>query len=173
MWTGLLQILEFVLNHRVHLFLIFYLLSWGIFALRFLSARKNKVYLNDPVDTSISAIVISFRDRPKYLYKSLNSIAKQRHRFDEVLLAMDHDDYEVNKDIAWAYAEAFDFKIVYDRHGNKRTAFAKAFKQSSGEIVYVLAGDTIYPKNTTIETLRPFADPKVGATTIKQRIYDR
>ena len=173
MWTGLLQILEFVLNHRVHLFLVFYLLSWGIFAFRFRSARKNKLYLNDPVETSISAIVISFRDRPKYLYKSLDSIAKQRHRFDEVLLAMDHDDYEINKDIAWAYSEAFDFKIVYDRHGNKRTAFSKAFKQSSGKIVYILAGDTIYPKNTTIETLRPFVDPKVGATTIKQRIYDR
>jgi cellulose synthase/poly-beta-1,6-N-acetylglucosamine synthase-like glycosyltransferase len=173
MWTGILQILEFVLNHRVHLFLIFYLLSWGIFALRFLSAKKNKLYQNDPIATSISAIVLSFHDRPEYLYKSLNSIAKQRHRFDEVLLAMDHDDYKINKDVAWAYSEAFDFKIVYDMHGNKRTAFAKAFKQSSGRIIYILAGDTIYPRNTTIETLRPFVDPKVGATTIRQRIYDR
>ena len=123
MWTGILQILELVLNHRVHLFLVFYLLSWGIFAYRFLSARKNKLNQSDPVDTSISAIVLSFRDRPKYLYKSLKSIAKQKHRFNEVLLAMDHDDYEINKDIAWAYSEAFNFKIVYDKHGNKRTAF--------------------------------------------------
>lgn len=173
MYTGILQILELVFNHRLHIFLVFYTLSWGIFALRFRSARQNKLYENDPIKTSTSAIVVSFRDRPKYLYKSLNSIAKQRQRFNEVLLAMDDDDYEVNKDIAWAYSEAFGFKIVYDKHGNKRTAFAKAFKQSKGEIVYILAGDTIYPKNTTIETLKPFADPKVGATTIKQRIYDR
>jgi hyaluronan synthase len=173
MWTGFLQILELLFNHRVHLFLVFYILSWGIFAFRYQSAKKNRRYQNKPIRASISAIVISFRDRPKYLYKSLESIAKQSHRFNEVLLAMDHDDYEINKDIAWAYSEAFNFKIVYDKHGNKRTAFAKAFRQSTGKIVYVLAGDTIYPRNTTIETLRPFIDPKVGATTIKQRIYDR
>jgi cellulose synthase/poly-beta-1,6-N-acetylglucosamine synthase-like glycosyltransferase len=173
MWTGILQTLELVFNHRLHVFLVFYILSWGIFAFRFRSARQNKVYQNDPIKTSISAIVVSFRDKPKYLFKSLESIAKQRQCFNEVLLAMDHEDYEINKDIAWAYSEAFHFKIVYDRNGNKRTAFAKAFKQSTGKIVYILAGDTIYPKNTTIETLKPFVDPKVGATTIKQRIYNR
>jgi hyaluronan synthase len=173
MIAGIIQLLELIMNYRLHPFLVFFALSWGIFAYRIYYSRKNKRYDNPPVRATTSAIVLTYHDKPEYLKRCLDSLRNQTVPFTEVILAMDPREGVENRLIAEGYADRYGFKVVYDKGGNKRTAFAGAFKESRGEIVYMLAGDTIYPPNTVEETLRPFADPKVGATTLKQRIYER
>jgi len=172
MILGFLQFLELVIYHRLRPFLVFFVLCWSIFSYRIYYSKKHKKYEGSPVNATTSGIVVTYHDDPKYLRKCLESLWSQTLPFTEIILAMDDREAEENRQIAQEYAMQYGFKIVFDHEGNKRTAFAKAFKESSGDIIYMLAGDTLYPPNTVKETLIPFQNAKIGATTLKQRVYD-
>lgn len=163
---------EFINYHHLTPFLVFFLLTWGIFALRISLAHRNRPVIDSPTynkDLSTSAIVFTYHDDPKILIQSLASIKAQETPFTEVIVACDAQETEDRLTII----RASGFTLCIDSIGNKRDAFAAALKMSSGEIVVHLAGDTIYPPDMNQQALVAFAsDPLVGAVAFRQAIYD-
>ena len=173
MFGGFIQFAELVVNHNLHPFLVFFVFGWGIFLFRVLMARRNKaITLDNPKELpnlSTSALIMSFKDQPDIFEKSLASIKAQTVKFSEVFVVFDTKETTENIEIA----KRSGFRIFFDEGGNKRSAYAGAFRESTGEIVAMLAGDTIYPENMLEEALKCFANPKIGGVGFRQRIYDR
>ncbi len=172
---GILQFIELIKTYHLHPFLIFFVLSWGIFLLRIVMARRNRPIEGKPlavsfarVENSASALIMTFHDDPAILAKSLDSILNQSVRFDEVLVVLDKDETQDNLNIVLSRG----LHIYVDPVGNKRAAYAGAFRETSGTIVAMLSGDTIYPSNMLEQAYVAFSDPKVGGVAFKQRIYD-
>jgi hyaluronan synthase len=173
---GILQIVELVETYHLHPFLIFFLLSWGMFALRIVMARRNRPIKATPEiakstrdHNPTSALVMTFHDDPAILPRSLDSIINQSVKFDEVLVVMDKDENPDNVNIVLGKG----LEVYVDQIGNKRAAYAGAFERTTGKIVAMLSGDTIYPTNMLEEAYAAFSDPKVGGVAFKQRIFDR
>lgn len=172
MFGAATQLLELIANHRLQPFLVFFCLTWSIFLLRLLFARRHRAVPDSPdFDKHIttSAIMFTFRDDPALLRQSLESIKKQDTPFTEVIVAVDASETEDRLEIV----RQSGFPIYVDREGNKRDALAGALPATTGEIVVQLAGDTIYPPDMTTNALIAFAsDPKIGGVAFSQRIYD-
>lgn len=170
---GIIQAAELILNHRLHPFLVFFLLCWGIFLFRILLARRNKpIILGHSEEIPIlrtTALIMSFGDKPELLKRCLASIKAQTIKFTEVFVVLDEKESKRNINIA----KESGFKLFFDSGGNKRDAYAGAFKKSVGEVVAMLAGDTIYPENMLEESLKCFANPKIGGVAFQQQIVDK
>jgi hyaluronan synthase len=173
---GILQFIELVKTYHLHPFLIFFVLCWGIFAFRIILARRNKAIEVEPLafwrlrmGSPASALVMTLHDDPAILSKSLDSILSQSLMFDEVLVVVDKDETQQNLDIILSK----ELEIYVDPVGNKRAAYAAAFKKTRGKIVAMLSGDTIYPSNMLEQAYVAFSDAKVGGVGFNQRIYDR
>jgi hyaluronan synthase len=173
---GILQFIELVKTYHLHPFLLFFVLCWGIFALRIIMARRNRPIEGKPLAVAVtrrenpaSALIMTFRDDPSILAKSLDSITNQTVKFSEILVVMDKDETQDNLHIVLSRG----LEIYVDPVGNKRAAYAGAFRKTRGKIVAMLSGDTIYPSNMLEQAYVAFSDPKIGGVGFKQRIYDR
>ena len=173
---GILQFIELVKNYHLHPFLIFFVLSWGIFIIRIVMARRNKPIEAKPLVTTVtkrhnpaSALIMTFNDDPAILAKSLDSILNQSVKFNEVLVVMDKDEHQDNVDIVLNKG----LEVYVDPVGNKRAAYVGAFRRTRGKIVAMLSGDTIYPSNMLEQAYVAFSDPKVGGVGFEQRILDK
>ena len=64
---------------------------------------------------------------------------------------------------------------VFRHHRNrgKRHALATGFNQARGEILVTLDSDSIIAPDAARHLVAPFADPRVGATTARVRVYNK
>ena len=173
MFGFITQMAEFINFHHLHPFVIFFLLTWGVFGLRIALALRNKQIIDlpeyDKTAHTTSAIVFTFHDDPDLLKESLISIKAQQTPFTEVIVACDPDETEDRK----AIIAASGFIISEDANGNKRDSFATALAIAKGDIVVHLAGDTIYPADMNTQAMVAFAsDAKIGAVAFRQTIFD-
>ena len=173
MFGGLIQMGELVVNQNLHPFLVFFVLCWAIFLVRILAARNHRaITLSDSAslpNITTSALIMTLGDEPDLFKKCLDSVKAQTVKFTEVFVVMDSNECSENLKVA----SGSGFRLFFDRVGNKRSAYAGAFKQSTGEIVAMLSGDTVYAENMLEEALKAFAYPKIGGVGFRQRIYDR
>lgn len=172
MFSVITQIMDIIQHRNIfHPFLFFFLLVWTNYIYHIYMARKNKKIVGNGNgnDISMSAIVLSYNDDPKILKQSLTSLKKQKTPFDEVIIVTDEKDEPENLQII----ESSGFKVLYDKSGNKRDAFYLGFKNSSGEVVAMLAGDTLYPDMIVSEAKECFTHDDIGAVGFENRIYDR
>jgi len=172
---GILQFIELFRSGHLYPFLIYFVLCWTLFTVRIVMARRNKPVKAEPTaaelsrsDNPISALVMTFHDDPAILTRSLDSIINQSVPFDEIVVVMDKDEKRENRDIILSK----DLEIYVDPVGNKRAAYAAAFRQTRGKTVAMLSGDTVYPPNMVEQAHAAFADPHVGGVGFKQRIYN-
>jgi hyaluronan synthase len=63
--------------------------------------------------------------------------------------------------------------LRHPRNRGKRHALATAFRQARGEILVTLDSDSVMAPDAARHLVAPFADPKVGATTARVRVYNK
>jgi len=61
-------------------------------------------------------------------------------------------------------------KLIVTEKPGKRPALADGIRAAEGEIIALVDSDVVWSKSVLIEALRPFADPKVGGTAVRQNI---
>ncbi len=166
------QFMELVQNGRLHPFLVFFVVTWSVFTLRLVLAQRHRGIVDRPEydkKISASAIVFTYHDDKELLRRSLQSIRDQDTPFTEVVVAVDSKESPERIEII----RASGFQMYVDSKGNKRDAFVGALPLTTGEIVVHLAGDTVYPPDMLTKALVAFAsDPKIGAVSFRQGIYD-
>jgi len=113
------QLLDLLVNHRLHLFVIFCSYVWLVFLVKFYFARKYKPYVGKVPNITTSAIIIVFREDPDVLRRCLESVIENRP--DELLTVIDERDkgrYEALLDtlgVPYTYAPPGKREAIADR----------------------------------------------------------
>ena len=62
-------------------------------------------------------------------------------------------------------------QLIVTKKSGKRPALVDGILAATGEIVFLVDSDTIWAENVLVNSLAPFADPKVGGVTIRQNVW--
>jgi len=90
----------------------------------------------------------------------------------EIIAVIDHTDEKCIKEFE-EFSHQFDqAKLIVTEKPGKRPALADGIRVASGEIIALVDSDVFWGKLVLREALRPFADPKVGGTAVRQNVLD-
>jgi len=119
----------------------------------------------------VSAVIPVYNEDLEMFSKCLESLRNQTGTDLEVIVANDgtlvpdiREVFENQKGVDWKYLNL--------PHRGKREAMYDGFKASNGDILVFCDSDTIFSPSCISELVRPFANPRVGATTGNVRIYN-
>ena len=169
MYTAYLELKDLLAGGTLRPFLVFFAFVWFVWALKTvlgLFYRPTRRSLRTPLRTT--AIVPVYNEDPAVFRRVLRSIIDEGAT--ELIVVVDGGD----PDIA-ALAEDYATRVIRIPKAGKRTAIAAGFGASdpTTDVVLVVDSDTIWLDGCLRELLKPFADPKVGGVTPRQRIFDR
>jgi hyaluronan synthase len=160
----LLQLRDTVENHRIYLFTVFVALVWIVWLRKVQLSRRYRP-VTQPFATSTS-VVIPVVDEPEDLFREvLRRIMTQQP--DEVIVVINGP---ANPTLEGICAEFEGVKWMWTEVAGKRNAVRLGVEAAGGEVVLLVDSDTIWTPGTLPELLKPFADPRVGGATTRQRI---
>lgn len=163
-WIAM-QIDDLILNHRITLLIILFLIGLIEMILTAYYWNKYVPYTND-YRVPVSIVICVFREVPSLFKRCLDSIKSQLKPGDEVLIIFDGKDDNLEK-IALGYGT-----IVVKPHGGKRSTLYQGCNGVKNSIILTLDSDTVLCPNCLSEIIKPFANKKIGAVSGHQRILD-
>jgi hyaluronan synthase len=168
LFTFILQLRDTLQHgHPLHLFTMFVAAVWILWAIKVLLSRRYRPW-TAPFRPTVS-VVIPVVDEPLDLFrKVLDRICEQQP--DETIVvingprnhALESICNEVPGCLHWTWTPV----------AGKRNAVRIGVETARGEVVVLVDSDTLWTSGTLTELLKPFADPRVGGVTSKQRILD-
>lgn len=169
MTSFVLQLLNLLQTGHVQLFLLFFLFIQIFWWTRVYIASKNKRY-TEPYKGNVAVIVAVLREDPEVFEESLKSI-KEFGKPRELIVSIDdytHADKHI-KQIAKKYATTI---IEQPTLLGKREQYAVCTKKvkEDTDVIITVDSDTIWDE-TTVNILKPFRNPKVGAVSGRQTIF--
>ena len=164
MFVFLLQVRDLLINHRVHLFLIYMGLVWAVWGWKaWLSRRYQPFTASCDVTT---AVLIPVVDEPEDLFRDvLNRITAQEP--DEIHVVINGPQ---NPALEAICADYDGVDVTWTEVPGKRNALRIGVEETTSEICVLVDSDTIWTTDTLDELVRPFADPEIGGVTTRQRI---
>jgi len=165
MLAFLLQINAWATSGQFYLFAIFMMMIWFLWLLRVTLASYYKPWTR-PHHTSTS-VIIPVVDEPEDLFRSvLERIIAQRPT--EVIVVINGPRNETLEKICASMAVRWAWTDI----PGKRNALRVGVGMSTSDIAVLVDSDTIWTAKTLEELIKPFADPRVGGVTTRQRILD-
>lgn len=119
--------------------------------------------------TSVSVVVPSYREDPEILMKCLKTWLRQNP--NEVIIVLDLDDVECAEQLATIEDDRLN--VIHYRHEGKRSALGVGIRAAVGEIVVLADSDTLWTNGLLAAVQMPFLDPRVGAVSTQQNVYQR
>lgn len=160
----LLQLRDTILTHRLYLFTVFMVLVWGVWVWKLILSNLYQPY-RAAFETTVS-VVIPVVDEPEDLFREVLRRIDEQHP-DQVLVVINGppnptlericDEFDL---VSWQWTEV----------AGKRNAVRVGVEAAEGDIVVLVDSDTIWMPDALAELVKPFADPKVGGVTTRQRI---
>ena len=164
MFVFLLQLRDLLVNHRVHLFLVYMGLVWSVWGWKAWLSRRYTPATGECDETT--AVLIPVVDEPEDLFREvLNRITAQGP--DEIHVVINGPE---NPTLVAICAEYPGVDVTHTDVPGKRNALRIGVEHTVSDICVLVDSDTIWTANTLTELVRPFADPEVGGVTTKQRI---
>lgn len=166
MYAFLVQFVDFLRTHNVHYFLLFFGLVWLRWFVVNTLALFYKPYTQKHKATT--SVIIPVVDEPIDVFKQvLTSITKQKP--DQIIVVINGPRNIILENAC----KQFDGVACYwTKTLGKRNAIRYGMKYVTGDIVLLVDSDTIWMPKMLTELLKPFADPKIGGVTTKQKITD-
>jgi hyaluronan synthase len=168
MFIGLLQLRHsFTHDTRLYLFSIFVLLTWAVWMVKVMISRRYRPW-TEPFATSTS-VIIPVVDEPLELFRDvLARIVEQRP--SQVLVVINGPR---NRDLELVCEEFGELvEHTWTPIPGKRNAVRVGVEHCTGDVVMLVDSDTIWTDGTHDELVKPFADPKIGGVTTRQRILE-
>lgn len=167
MVTALLQLRDAIEEHgHLYLFTVLVLLIWAVWTVKIVLARHYRPW-SEPYPTT-SSVVIPVVDEPVDLFRDvLSRIVGQRP--SEVLVVINGPR---NRDLELVCSEFPLVQWEWTPRAGKRNALRVGIEKITGEVAVLVDSDTLWTGGTLEELLKPFADPRVGGVTTRQRILD-
>ncbi|TAK70945.1 MAG: glycosyltransferase [Actinomycetota bacterium] len=167
MFVFLLQLRQTITqDDMLYLFSVFCLLVWFLWILKVVLSRRYRPW-TEPHDTTTS-VVIPVVDEPLDLFREvLERVVAQRP--DEVIVVINGPR---NQALEAVCADVPGVVHLWTPIPGKRNAVKLGTEASTGDITVLVDSDTVWTDGTLAELVKPFADPRVGGVTTKQRILD-
>ena len=164
MFVFLLQLRDLLVNHRLHLFLVYMGLVWSVWGWK---AHLSRRYRPAGADCdATTAVLIPVVDEPEHLFREvLDRITAQGPNEIHVVINGPR-----NPTLEAICAEYEGVHSTWTEVPGKRNALRIGVEQSTADICVLVDSDTIWTDDTLVELIRPFAEPDVGGVTTKQRI---
>src|SRR3989344_7686131 len=144
---------------------------WYRYFFNFLS-RQKKYKKNFPKEQNVSVIVPVYNEIPKLLKQSIESILRQTRNIE--LLVINDGSNRRTADILEQLQHAYKFSYVkFKKNMGKRVAMATGVKRASGDIIAFVDSDTVLKPNAIEELIKPFSNPKMGATTGNATVFNQ
>lgn len=167
MFIFVLQIRE-ALRGQAGALLLFGVLSawvWSMWAYRVVISRRYKPWVKTHETTT--AVVIPVVDEPVDLFREvLQRIAKQEP--DEMIIVING----ARNPALESVCDDVGVRWTWTPTPGKRNAVRLGVEMAISEIVVLVDSDTVWTDDTLDELVKPFADPRVGGVTTKQRILE-
>ncbi|MEV4532551.1 glycosyltransferase family 2 protein [Asanoa sp. NPDC049518] len=165
MLAFLLQINAWATTGKLFLFALFMIMIWFLWLLRVTLASYYKPWTK-PYHTS-TAVIIPVVDEPEDLFRSvLWRIIEQRPT--ELIVVINGPRNETLEKIC----ASMGVRWVWTDIPGKRNALQVGVGLMASDIAVLVDSDTVWTKDTLSELIKPFADPRVGGVTTRQRILD-
>ncbi len=165
MLAFLLQLNAWATTGQLYLFALFMIMIWSLWLLRVTLARYYRPWTR-PYETSTS-VIIPVVDEPEELFRSvLERIIEQRPT--EIIVVINGPRNETLEklcgalEVRWAWTET----------PGKRNALQIGVGLMTSDIAVLVDSDTVWTRDTLAELIKPFADPRVGGVTTRQRILE-
>jgi len=90
----------------------------------------------------------------------------------EIIAVIDHTDEKCIKEFEKFSYQFKQAKLIVTEKPGKRPALADGIRATKGKIIALVDSDVFWSKLVLREALRPFADPKVGGTAVRQNVIN-
>jgi len=142
---------------------------WGTWLVRRLVSLFYKPSKQN-FHASVSIVTPVYNEDPDVFRQALASWRANNPL--EIIAVIDHTDEKCIKEFE-EFSHQFDqAKLIVTEKPGKRPALADGIRVASGEIIALVDSDVFWGKLVLREALRPFADPKVGGTAVRQNVLD-
>jgi hyaluronan synthase len=165
MLAFLLQVNSWLNNGHLYLFALFMIMIWALWLMRVILSSHYRPW-KAPYETTTS-VIIPVVDESEELFRSvLTRILEQRPT--EVIVVINgprNSQLEAlctQLKVRWCWTET----------AGKRNALQIGVGLATGDIAVLVDSDTTWTKDTLVELVKPFRDPRVGGVTTRQRILD-
>lgn len=140
---------------------------WGTWLVRKLVSTFYKPG-RQAYQASVSVVTPVYNEDPEVFRQALASWRANRPL--EIIAVIDYTDKRCIEEFE-EFSHQFDqAKLIVTEKPGKRPALADGIRAAEGEIIALVDSDVVWSKSVLIEALRPFADPKVGGTAVRQNI---
>lgn len=113
----------------------------------------------------ISVIIPYFNEKPSLLKKTIETL-NECDGDKQIIVIDDGSPSKACYQMCKKLQKKIDFELVrYEKNKGKRYAQCLGFRKVKGDIIITLDSDTILEKDALVNLIKPFSDPKVGATT--------
>ena len=168
MFIFLLQLRHSLGDHaEIYLFSVFSGVVWALWILKVVLSRRYRPYTGD--HSPRTSIIVPVLDEPLELFRDvLRRVTEQNP--DEVLVVINGPQNPGLQGVCEEFAPLV--RWFHTPIPGKRNAVKIGTEMSRFEITVLLDSDTVWTDGTLSELVKPFADPKVGGVTTRQRILD-
>ena len=180
MYTFWLMLLDFIKNHNLHFFMVFFVfifLKWFVVYIN--TVRYKPFVCPDYKARFFTSVVIPVVDEPLDLFEDvLSNIANQNP--SEIIVVINGPRNEGLESFCKMFGKKWNktktqVKCFYTPIPGKRNAIKVAMERIDprSEITLLVDSDTVWTERCLIELLKPFAcDEKIGGVTTRQKILD-
>jgi cellulose synthase/poly-beta-1,6-N-acetylglucosamine synthase-like glycosyltransferase len=139
---------------------------WSLWLYRVILSRRYKP-VRGSFRTTTSVIVPSFHEDPAILERCLGTWLGEDP--DEIIVVLDVADLD-SYDMLVARQDPRIIPVLF-HHVGKRSALGEGIRRARGELLVLTDSDTSWTRGLLREVQKPFADPRVGAVSTKQNVF--
>lgn len=152
---------------ELYLFAVFSGLVWALWLIKVGLSRRYRPYLEDHHEST--SVVVPVVDEPLDLFRDVLHRVTEQHP-DEVIVVINGKPNPGLVEVCEEFAPLV--RWVHTPIPGKRNAVKIGTELSRYDITVLVDSDTVWTPGTLRELVKPFADPKIGGVTTRQRILE-
>jgi cellulose synthase/poly-beta-1,6-N-acetylglucosamine synthase-like glycosyltransferase len=142
---------------------------WGTWLVRKLVSSLYKPIRRD-YRTSVSVVTPVYNEDPRVFHQALESWRANNPL--EIVAVIDYTDKACIREFEEFSHHFKRAKLIVTERPGKRPALADGIRAAKGKIVALVDSDAVWSNIVLKEALRPFVDPKVGGTAVRQNVLN-
>lgn len=168
MFIFILQMRHMLEGHpEIYMFAVYSVLIWALWILKVVLSSRYRPFTGE--FTGSTSVVVPVLDEPEDLFRDVLARMVEQQP-GEIIVVINGAPNPTLERISEEFAPLV--RWVHTPIPGKRNAVMIGTELSTGDITVLVDSDTVWTENTLSELVRPFADPKVGGVTTRQRILE-
>ncbi len=164
MYTFFVQLIDLFRYGNLHYFVLFFLWVWFVWFMRAVPSVRYRP-VTKPHDESVT-VLIPVCDEPEELFDEVIGRIVRQSPLQVIVIINGPRNIKL-ENVCKKYPLV---SVIWTTEAGKRNALKLGLEKAEGDICFLVDSDTLWEKHVLTELVKPFADPKVGGVTTRQRI---